>query len=307
MHLIALIVVDLFVNNAKTVKKVMFKTKVVYVAILFSGIYSIYYFSITGRYLSTSIIDPNLSGFMLFMLFLIIKKIFPKTGDLLLFLGVLTLSRSYLLALIIYYFTLLFLRNKTRFKVSLVNVFSNFLIYILISVLALLLLSSVFQYLHSIGGLSTYSSGFFRIFSFLDYSNYFRFTVNTNLLHIYYKWPQYLYTGIETEQFFRLNQILTLQQDNPYRLIRPHNYIFSYLQIYGIFSFLIFGYLSLLFKRVVNYDNFPVYAVVLAYITFLGIGVTSYWLFLTVMVLILYSEFGTEKKYDRHNNYNKNI
>ena len=140
----------------------------------------------------------------------------------------------------------------------------------MLSAIVLVLLSVYFSMLYDAGRLGDYRQGLSRFVNFTDYSNYFRITVNTNLLRIYLSDPQRLLTGISNDEFFLLNRDMARMRGQAYRAIKPHNYFFSYLQIYGVFSLVIFGYVSSLFKQITTWTNIPIMLSDFSYITFLA-------------------------------------
>lgn len=288
-HLIGLIVIDKIILYKKEINNYVYNSKILFISFLFLLFYTIIYFGENNRYLFSAIKEVNQSGFAIIMLFIMIRIRNKKIGNLLLIIGLfLIYSRSYFLALIILYITEFIIKNRFIMKKIITKVMKNFLLVTVISIICLILLSLGFSNLYEENNLRKYETNITRIISFIDYSNYHRFIVNTNLLKIYKQKPLRLVKGINTEEFFKLNYEISLMEEQKYREIKPHNYFFSYLRIYGLFSIFIFWYLHTIIKKIIKTKNLPVFLVIFSYITFLGIGVNSYWLFLSVITMILY-------------------
>ena len=248
-------------------------------------LYSILFFGDEGRYIFTGLHAANQGGFELLMLFILIRFYNKKFGNILMLLGLLTFSRNYLLCLVL--FIVLEYMKKKKIYTKLCNFFS-FKKLLVIIVIVLSLLSIFFQYEDRNNKLGSYQSGINRYTNVLDYSNYFRFTVNTNLIKIYMSHPEKLLTGITDNEFYAYNFYLTLKEGMRYRKIKPHNFFFSYLRIYGIFALLIFWFLSKIFDKIIDKSNFSIFIVAFIYSNILGIGLANYWLYLTVIIMLIY-------------------
>lgn len=288
IHLMSIIGAKELFLKKEELNYLISKSKIFYIAFVFIIFYSIINFSSTNRPISTGVFDPNLSGFSILMLGIISIKNNKKFGLVILVLGVLTFSRSYLLGISI--LLLLYLvRNKNIMnKIFIIN--KNFFIVLLISSFLLIFVGLFFEKLYDLGKIGTYNSGFFRLFSFIDFSNYFRFTVNNNLIKIYYNNPNHFLLGIDLNSFYELSKTFTVDLGRPFREIKPHNFVFSYLQIFGLFALPIFVYISKVISLFVNKKNISIYIVIISYILFLGVGVTSYWLYLSVFALMAYTD-----------------
>lgn len=258
-----------------------------YLCIFFVLIYSMLYFGYDGRYIYTGLREINQSGFAILMLFLIIRYYNKKIGNILLLTGLLTFSRNYLLCLII--FLILEKIKTTNFfqKIYHVLTFKNLM---LVSFFFLLALSISFEIAYKNNRLSEYQNGINKYLNLYDYSNYFRFSVNTKLLKIYKNHPQYLLTGIDDEQFYQYSLEISKQEQLPYRQIKPHNYFFSYLRIYGIFATLIFIILEKIVSKIANINNISILIVIFVYANILGIGLANYWLYLSLITMNVYKE-----------------
>lgn len=284
-HLLSLVVIDKIIEEKDQLASKLRNTKLKYFALAFTVFYTLIYFGDNGRYIFTGIKEINQSGFLLMMLFIIIKSTNKKIGDILILIGILTFSRSYIFSVIVFYSSNLFFSN-IRDNNILVKISKKFLVLGIISIIVLISLSIAFTNLYLKGELIEYQEGVSRLLSFNDYSNYFRFITNTNLLEMYSNDPRLLITGISSEKFLELNRQLAVSKGLMYRAIRPHNFFFSYLRIYGVFSVGIFLYLSTILKKVVTKKNIPVFLVVIIYASTLGMGFSNTWLFLTVFALI---------------------
>lgn len=272
--------------------------------LIFSSIgvllYSLLYFNLNGRFLYTGLREVNQSSFAIFMLALIIKKFNKKLGNLALLLGILNFSRNYLLCLVIYYF-LECIKNKDFYTTLSKKI--SFKKLAVFSIFGLILLSGIFEVAYENNKLVEYKSGFEKYVYIVDYSNYFRFTTNTNLIKIYIEKPEKLFTGIEEEEFYNYTRKIAYANNRRYRSIKPHNYFFSYFRIYGIFSIFIFVFVEKIINKVLTKNNFSIFIVVFIYSILLGVGFTNYWLFLTVITLNVH----LEEKNERINNHNQNI
>ena len=290
IHLIALIVIDKMVDSDEKIVQYIYNSNILLVSLFFVFIYTAIYFGYEGRYLYTGLKAANEGGLSLILLFLMIRTKYRKTGNVLLIAGNLTFSKSYLLGLCIFIFMSRVINSKCILPKISANILKNFKLLGICSVFSLILISSYFSNLYDLNMLQSYGQGIQRFSIITDYSNYFRFTANTNLLEIYKREPEKLLTGMSGEEFINYNRQISILQGREFRAIKPHNYFFSYMRIYGIFSLIIFWYLSTILKKVVVKDNLPVFLVIFAYITFLGLGVTSYWIFLSVFTMLFYNK-----------------
>ncbi len=248
-------------------------------------LYSTIYFNYNGRFVYTGLREINQSGFGIFLFTLIVRKYNKKIGNICMLLGLFTFSRNYLLCLIVF-LCLEAIKNKKIFEK--IYTFLDFKKLMILNVIILLVIATVFEYAYKHNMLVQYQSGFKKYFYILDYSNYFRFTTNSNLIKIYASEPNKLITGITEEEFYQKNLAVVRENNGVYRKIKPHNYFFSYLRIYGIFSIIIFLYLNATLKKIVNKNNYSILFSVFIYSMFLGVGFTNYWLYLTLITLCVY-------------------
>ncbi|MDN7241677.1 hypothetical protein QWY14_07720 [Planococcus sp. N028] len=289
IHLISLIIVDKLIMFQKDISRFLYGSRLVLIALLFTFLYSFVYFGFEGRYLYTGLKEVNQSGYAILLLFLLVRAKYRIIGNLLLVLGFLTFSKSYLLGVIIFFS----MNTLIRFRVVIIQVFlsklKDFRIIASLGVLIPIILSIYFTDLYESNSLNPYGQGSERFIIVNDYSNYFRFVTNTNLLKIYEAEPYRLWTGIDTEEFYDLNKDISSSYNQAYREIKPHNYFFSYLRIYGGFSIFLFWYLYTIFRQVVTKKSLSIFLVTGSYVTFLGIGVNTYWLFITIFLILIYN------------------
>lgn len=288
MHIISIGLCNKLYSNSnilKEIKHYLQNSMFLYICLFFVIIYSIIYFGYDGRYVNTGQLDPNTSGLAIFCLFTIIRSRNKKIGNFLLVIGFLTFSKSYLLAIIIYILFSYLYNNKNIFLKL------NYAVLSGLSIAFLIFLSSLFIYMEDLGKIKNYQTGINRFIVFFDYSNYHRFTVNTNLLAIYKENKNLLMTGIEEEIFYNLNSKYSQSQGMIFYRIRPHNYFFSYFRIYGIWSLLIFILTYKVMKKVLNETNNSISVAIFMYLIFLGLGMNNYWLYLTSFTLIAYNDY----------------
>lgn len=94
-----------------------------------------------------------------------------------------------------------------------------------------------------------------------------------------------------TENDFYIYSLnLAKELGQAYRYTNPHNFVFSYLKIYGGFSVFVFLYISRILKKIVDEANYSIYLTLIVYAVFLSVGFNHYWLYLSSFVLILYAK-----------------
>ena len=256
--------------------------------------YSMIYFGKLKGYLCTGLMEINQSGFLIFFLFTIIYHRNKKIGTLLLLFGLFTLSRNYLLCLVV----LFLMDNKISYKLSEKLSFKSLLA---ISLVFLTILSYSFNYAYDNNKISESYSDFRKFVYIYDYSNYFRFSTNFNLIEIYFQHPAKLVTGIGDEEFIDLAHQLSIDKNRLYRPILPHNYFFSYFRIYGIFCIFIFMFLEKIVSLVTNKNSFIILIILFIYGNILGLGFTNYYLFLTMLTMLEF--YGGRHEKENNSNY----
>lgn len=280
-------------NNSDAVK---ISNKILFISVFGVLFYSIIYFGKLKGYLCTGLMEINQSAFLIFFLFLLIYKRNKKLGLFLLSFGIITLSRNYLLCL------LLFLILKGSLYQKLFNIL-NFKKLLAISFVFLGIFSYSFDYAYEHNMISKSYNDYRKYIYIYDYSNYFRFSTNYDLIELYFKHPSKLLTGIDEEEFIRMNRAAARAEGKLYRPILPHNYFFSYFRIYGIFCVFIFMFLEKIINVVCNKNNFFILLILFVYANILGIGFTNYYLFLTMFTMLEFSG----GLYEKYNNSDKNI
>lgn len=288
LNLFVLIPIYEFVMQKQSVNKLI-NVKMLAICGLFILLYTILYFGHMGRYAYVGIREVNQSGFAILIFAILIRKKSKLFSNLILLFGFLTFSRNYFLCATIFLVCDLF-----KIKLPIVR----FQYLAVFSIISLVLLSFLFQYKYDKNEISEYKTGVTSAINLFDYSNFHRFTVNTNLIEIYINNPQKLLTGLSDDDFYQLNYNLMQEKGYPYRKIKCHNYFFSYLKIYGIFSIIIFLYIGKIINSTLSKNNMHIFLVIFLYSTFLGIGLSSYWLYISILTLCYYNEkLEIEKQY----------
>lgn len=262
------------------------KSNILYLCLFFTLVYSIINFGYNGRYAYTAIMETNQSGLAIFCLGLLLMVKNKKIGNLTLAFGLLTISRSYYLALGLYVI------SKTKFgkKLSSNKFITNNSSYFKITIISTILLIIIgFYYIeqYKLGNIFWGDNVSTRLFNFLDYSNLFRFVANVAIIMIFYFHPRKLMFGITTSEYINYGKQIYSNYGIVYKYTTPHNLFLSHLKMYGFFSIIEVIYVSTILKKIVNNSNLLVFYAIMLYSIILGAGLYSYWLYLTVFVLIL--------------------
>lgn len=253
------------------------------VSILFCFLYSICFYSINGRPISTSIGAINQSGFLIFILYLFCQKFkFKFLTKLTLIMGILTFSRNFLLAVIIEKII-----KKIRFFQKIINFFK------LNSFFKLAILTFILMYTIGFGfekyveyfGIGKYKTGFARYTSLADGSNLYRFKANNNVIKYYRYNIKKLILGTTLTEFKKELKENSKKYQIEIREVRdPHNFFYKYLLKYGVFSFFLFYYIGKILKKISN-DNLGIFYGFYIYSIFLGVGFyDSYLLMLKFLI-----------------------
>lgn len=268
------------------IKNLLLKSKVTWISLFATFIYSILFMS-DGRYIHTAVREINQSGLAILCLGLIIKRKRKFVGNLILLSGLLTFSRNYMLALVILIIFNSTGMNKLVKKLKLEKKLT-FLNIALISSLILLIIGVFYQSLYVNGKIVNEYSQEERLFKFFDRSNYFRFTVNNYNFIMYAKKPELLLSGVPNIDEYK-NYCYEIASDSGQLYVgnTPHNFIFSYIRLYGIGVVIAFIYISKIIKSVVNKNNFKIFLAVMSYAIFMSAGFNTFWLYLTVFTLIV--------------------
>lgn len=276
----------IIINEKEQIKYFLKKSNILYICLGFTLLYSIINFGHNGRYAYTSIMEINQSGLAIFCLGLLLMIKNKTVGNLTLIFGLLTISRSYYLAIILY----LISKTKIGKKIS-ENKFlikhSSYFTITFISTIILLLVGLYFIEQYKLGNIFWGDEISTRLFNFLDYSNLFRFVANLAIITIFYLYPKKLFLGITDLEYIAYGKQVYADYDVVYKYTTPHNLFFSHLKIYGFFALIEILYVSLVLKKIVNKDNLIVFYAIMLYSIFLGAGLYSYWLYLSIFVLII--------------------
>lgn len=259
----------------------------IYIALLFTIIYSLLYGVQDGRFLHTGIYEVNSSGLAILWLGLAFLKKNKLIGCLILVFGCFSLSRNYYIAL----FVCLALNKKIVFflkKINIANILS-FKWLMIISTVLLYIIGLYSENLYNLGLIVNEQTLRNRLNNFFDLSNYLRFTVNVYTINIFFEYPLLLLTGINNDLFKNLCQIISQQRHQLYLGNNPHNFVLSYLKIYGVSGLLDMLYVDKIIKKVVNANNFAILICVSLYCIFLSVGVNGEWLFLVLFIFELYN------------------
>ena len=293
------------IEGKEEVKDYLSKSNVAYVCLFFTLLYTIIYncMGIGGRgegkigsgLLFSAIGEINLTGLSMFCLAFIAMKKNKKLGYTVMILGLLTLSRSYILALL----CVLLFENKYIKKIveKIINRLSYFNLTIISNLLLFMLgIGYVYLFLHN--GIIDYSTtaGFSRLFKLNDYSNFFRFFAIFVTGYIFIKYPKKLLLGISNDEFLSYGNEIASSYGVPFSGIAPHNIFFSHLKIYGLAVFFEIALISKYLKKIVTVNNFKFFLAIFLYGIILGTGLYNYWLYLSVIVFILYEGVDKNKK-----------
>ena len=286
-----------FIRCKNEIKNVVYKSNIAYFSIAATMVYSVMYriLGIGGRgegdvgsgLIFTAIGEVNLTGLSLFCLALIVRKKNKFLGNVVATLGILTVSRSYMLALIsVFVFNIKIIR-KSMDKLIDKCTYLNFTIISSV-VLFGLGIYNVYLYLNGMIVSHSLTEGFGRLFVFNDLSNYFRFLAIYLIVMIIISNPTAAFLGFTNEQFVEYGREITNSQGLLFSDIGTHNLFFSHLKMYGIAVFFEIYFVSKYLKQIITTNNFGIFLAIFLYSIILGTGLSSYWLFLTTIALVMY-------------------
>ena len=286
-----------FIRCKNEIKNVVYKSNIAYFSIAATMVYSVMYriLGIGGRgegdvgsgLIFTAIGEVNLTGLSLFCLALIVIKKNKFLGNVVATLGILTVSRSYMLALIsVFVFNIKIIR-KAMDKLIDKCTYLNFTIISSV-VLFGLGIYNVYLYLNGMIVSHSLTEGFGRLFVFNDLSNYFRFLAIYLIVMIIISNPTAAFLGFTNEQFVEYGREITNSQGLLFSDIGTHNLFFSHLKMYGIAVFFEIYFVSKYLKQIITTNNFGIFLAIFLYSIILGTGLSSYWLFLTTIALVMY-------------------
>lgn len=266
--LLSLILVDRIKFNKEINKKIIL------LSICSCFLYSFYFYKFHGRPVSTSIGEKNISGFYLFILYLLCQKSkFKILEVLVLIMGIFTFSRNFLLAIIVEN-----LIKRIKFLQKLINILklNNFLIITTLTFILMYGIGIGFEKYVSFFGVNNYQKGFARYIKLVDNSNLYRFQANNNVIKFYTYNSKKIIIGTTISNFKKeLNQ--NLKKYNINKSMEPHNFFYKYLLKYGIFSFFLFYYIGKILNKILN-KNLGIFYGFYVYSIFLGVGFYDFYL-----------------------------
>lgn len=231
--------------------------KIVFFSLFFCCLQILYFRSSDGRPV-LSFIDPNFSAFYLFLLFVITNFLQLRLLNFLcIILGLLTLSRAFLFAVII--FTLLKYLKTFYNLAKLIRIH----IPIIMVFLSLILVFWAGEALRKYGGnnVSGYDVNISRFVTLNDGSNRLRFSLNEQFVKALVDSDKLKLTGMSREDYIP-----------HYAMALPHNGFFEFVRINGLVLAIIF--ISSVFLLILNSRSrfsFPFIASYIFYMSFLPV------------------------------------
>lgn len=286
MFFITLPILDKLMKKEEIIKDYILNSNILFVCLLFTIIYTIVFWGNEGRYAFSAIKEVNQSGLAIFCLGCLLLKKNRNIGIITLSFGLLTFSRSYILALF-----LLILTKTKIYKKIVSNALikrSSYTFLVFISSIIFIFIGLYFIQQYKLGNV-IYSNIISKRLNLLDYSNFYRFIAILKVIFIYKNEPFKLFTGVTSDEYILYSIEFSKANSIPNRNIVPHNLFFSHIKIYGIIAIAETIYVSTILKKIVNKDNYGIYIAIVLYSLLLGAGLYSYWLFLSVFVLIIFS------------------
>jgi len=220
-----------------------------------------------------SIIDPNFSGFYIFLVFLLCRKMNMKMMSyVFLFMGALTLSRNFYLAVFVFF---LFTHMKKLCFFFLKLKFVNVVIF---SHVALLIMG--FYFVLTFDDQIYYDQTLSRIAQVEDRANFYRFSANIFFWHDLLNSPFDSFYGREVEEY----------AENVFAVV-PHNVLFKTIMSYGLFVGIVY-LLCMFYLFKLNYSvmNMPYIISLLMYFLFLGAGAVNLDLVFIFIILSINSK-----------------
>lgn len=209
--------------------------------LVFTFIYSEMQGFFHGNRLSSSSIDPNISGLYILFAFYLARKINSKIlMFIFLILGILTLSRNFILAIICLYIFNYLKQIKSIFKLLKIN-------FVILLILLNIFLVSFSFFIKNIAYSESSSFNHSRLTNLLDESNDIRFKINRDVI-------ENLFTSHE-------NFLFGLGSDYPanekYDInYKAHSGLLDFLTMYGfIYTSLYLVLLFYIIRKTVNYKN----------------------------------------------------
>ena len=289
------------IKYKQKIKKYLKESKFIYICLLFTLIYSFIFHGFRGRYAFTAIKEINQSGLAIFCLACLLYFKNKKIGIVTFCFGMLTISRSYYLAIIILIIYNRFIRNRINNDSRFIKLF-NYKNCTIITSLIFILLGSLYLYKYYNNEIIWEDNISKRLFNIFDASNFFRFTAVINLLNIIKLEPKFILTGMSQYEYIKYGILSSSKLKIPYRYTVPHNLFFSHLKIYGFFSIFETIIISNIFNKLANKENFGLFIGLILYNCFLGAGFYSYWIYLSTFLMIMYNGEDYHDKYIKKNN-----
>lgn len=283
---------DILLEHKEEIKEILNKSSILYICLAFTILYSLINFGKESRYVYTAIMEINQSGLAIFCLALLIVNKNKKIGYFVLILGLLTVSRSYYLAVIIY------IMSHTKFVKAMLNSIQSKIKYInyfnitVISSFILIGIAYLYLYEYSIGNVFWGDEISNRLINLFDYSNLFRFLANLIVILFFVNSPMKMFVGVTREDYISFGRDIYSYHGIPYKYTTPHNLFFSHLKMYGVFTVIEIIFVSNILKKITNKNNFMIYIAIVTYSIILGAGLYSYWLYLSALVLVIYEDGG---------------
>ncbi|MBQ2835561.1 MAG: hypothetical protein IJE68_01835 [Clostridia bacterium] len=281
-----IIFLDKIVEYKEYIKKYLKESNILYICLGATLIYSIIFFGTKGRYAFTAIGEINQSGLAIFCLGVMLMVKNKKVGIATLAFGLLTISRSYYLALAVYIISKIKFVKKYFIKDILIKL-CNYINLTIISSVALVGLGIFYYYQFQAGNIFWGDEVSNRLYNLLDYSNFYRFFTLVSLVIMFLKYPHLLITGLTDYQYGWVRPRIFWNMGVPWKNIEPHNLFFSHLRMYGLFSIVETIYTHFILEKLINKNNFLLYIAIFLYSIILGAGLYSYWLYLTFFMLVL--------------------
>ncbi len=254
VFLAAYFVVD-NIKNKKYSKSTV--KKIVFFSLLFCCLQMLYFRSSDGRPV-LSFIDPNFSAFYLFLLFVITNCLQLRLLNFIcIILGLLTLSRAFLFAVVIF-LVLKYLKIFYNLAKSI-----RIHIPIIIVLLSLIFVFLAGEALRKYGGnnVTEYDVNISRFVTLNDGSNRLRFSLNEQFVKALINSDKLKLTGVSREYYV-----------SNYGILLPHNGFFEFVRINGLILAIIF--VSSVFLLILNSSSrfsFPFIASYIFYMCFLPV------------------------------------
>lgn len=216
-----------------------------------------------------SVLDPNYSGFYIFILYLSLDKLKSNLKYLAIFLGLLTFSRVFILAFLIY----IIVKNVKITKFLQSRKLNNFF---LIAILSCTILIGFSYYFVNNVQVNAQPFSIKKLYTFNDPSNMSRFQANT-----------YFIDALINDGNFRLfgEDNIVEYQIKIYKNI-PHNNFLDGIRRYGLLLYtIVFLCIGMVINKLFYNKNIPIIVSMFSYYTFLGGLTYGYKIILLIFVL----------------------